>query len=133
MAQNQVETNEWDEPILTIAGTNPGKTVVEPSTGGLQPRSKSPVTRRRESSFAAVVADLDVGEVASRTHHLNSEMTLAELAVNMPEMKAMIRNNATPAVTQARKRTGGEYRIETAETITPSGRIYLLVLVTRTA
>lgn len=132
MAQNQVETNEWDEPILTIGGAGPAQ-AAEPSTGGLQPRSKSPVTRRRESSFAAVVADLDVGEVASRTHHLNSEMTLAELAVNMPEMKAMIRNNATPAVTQARKRTGGEYRIETAETITPSGRIYLLVLVTRTA
>lgn len=89
--------------------------------------------RRRESSFAAVVTDLEVGESASRTHYLNPEMTLADLARDIHEMKAMIRNNAQPAVVAARKRTGGQYRVETGETISQGGNVYLLVIVTRTA
>ena len=89
--------------------------------------------RRRESSFAAVVSDLEVGESASRTHFLNQDMTLADLARDMAEMKAMIRNNAQPAVVAARKRTGGQYRVESGETITQGGNVYLLVIVTRTA
>lgn len=101
--------------------------------------SKSNVTmlphkpRRRESSFAAVVADLEVGESASRTHYLNPDMTLAELARDIHEMKAMIRNNAQPAVVAARKRTGGQYRVESGETISQAGNVYLLVIVTRIA
>lgn len=94
----------------------------------LKPKGKG---QRKESSFAAVVADLEVGQSASRVHHLSSEMTLAEMQRDMREMKAMIANNAKPSVNIARQRTGGEYRIETGETITTGGRVFLLVIVTR--
>lgn len=96
----------------------------------LKPKAKG---QRRESSFAAVVADLEVGQSASRVHHLNSEMTLAEMQRDMREMKAMIANNAKPSVNIARQRTGGEYRVETGETITTAGRVFLVVIVTRVA
>lgn len=87
--------------------------------------------RQKMSSFAAVVSDLAIGESASRTHMLNDSMTLAQMRQDMSEMKAMISNNVRPSVAVAKKRTGGEYRVETGETITTGGRVYLLVIVTR--
>jgi len=89
--------------------------------------------RRKSSSFSAVVCDLSVGESASRVHLLNPDMTLAEMHAEMRDLKATISNNARPSITQAKQQTGGEYRIETGETVTTAGRFYLLVIVTRTA
>ena len=89
--------------------------------------------RQKSSSFASVVADLDIDESACKAHMLDKDMTLAKLSSSMSEMKTMVGNNARPSVAIAKKRTGNEYRIETGETLTTGGRIYLLVIVTRIA
>lgn len=94
---------------------------------------QQPASRRRSSSFASVVSDLEVGESASRTHRLNDTMTLGELRDDMRELKEMLRNNTAPAVSAARRNTGGTYTIEVGETIMPGGSIYLVVVVSRTA
>jgi len=88
--------------------------------------------RQKSSSFASVVADLEVNESACKAHMV-VDMTLAQLSSNLSEMKKMVGNNARPSVNMAQKRTGNEYRIETGETLTTGGRIYLLVIVTRIA
>lgn len=88
--------------------------------------------RRRESSFASVVSDLAVGESASKTYPVPHNVTLGELNEHISKAKATLRNNAQPAMVAARKRTNGQYRIETGETITQAGNLYLLVIITRT-
>lgn len=137
MRLSDLPTSDYDEDLdgpmtATTFNTQPGLQVKDDR----EPKS-NPLTgkkmRQRSSSFAAVVSDLEVGESASRVHMLNEDMTLAQMRDDMKEMKAMISNNARPSVTMAKQRTGGEYRIETGETITTSGRVFLLVIVTRTA
>ena len=117
-AQASAQTDDWDEDE-------------QDTTAAVTQKALKTTTRRKESSFSSVVSDLDIGESASRTHFLNQDMTLAKMHQEMREMKAMISNNARPAVSAAKQRTGGEYRIETGETITTAGRVYLLVIVTR--
>lgn len=87
---------------------------------------------RKSASFAAAVADLQPGDTAARSHALNGSMTLDEFAADLTAMKIMLRNNAAPAVKAARERTGGLYSVEVGESILPSGKITLVVLVTRT-
>ena len=100
-----------------------------------QAERRNPLTgskaRTKSGSFAAAVADLEVGDCATRTHTLNDQMTLAELARDMREMKDQISNNARSSVRIAQERTNNQYRVETGETITTSGRVYLNVIVTR--
>ena len=117
-AQASAQTDDWDEDE-------------QDTTAAVTQKALKTTTRRKDSSFSSVVSDLDIGESASRTHFLNQDMTLAKMHQEMREMKAMISNNARPAVSAAKQRTGGEYRIETGETITTAGRVYLLVIVTR--
>lgn len=91
-----------------------------------------PEQRVREGSFASSVSALDVGESVSRIHTLNEDMTLKELREELRDIKAMVRSNVTPAVTAAKKRTGGSYSIEVSETITPGANVYLVAIITRT-
>lgn len=93
----------------------------------------APSPKAKSGSFSAMVADLEVGQSATRTHQLNEGMTLLELASEMREMKAMISNNARPSIAMAKERTGNDYRVETAESITTGGRVYLHVIATRIA
>lgn len=116
---------DLDGPIeITQRNYNQGEaTSINPMTRQARPK--------RQSSFAAVVADLAVGDSATRSHTLNQGMTLAEFERDLKEMKSMIDNNVRPALVNAKKLTGGEYRVETSQTITTAGRIYLLAIVTR--
>ena len=127
-AQNNQADDDCDNEDDLTSATQP-----DSAASSAAPGLSLGNVRRKESSFAAVVSDLQVGESASRVHHLNQQMTLAEMQRDMREMKAMITNNVRPSITVAKKRTGGEYRVETGETITTAGRVYLLVIVTRTA
>lgn len=125
--QQPSKDDDWDsEEAATTSATQPDQ-----AANGLSPASLR--KRTKESSFSSVVADLAVGESASRVHHLNQSMTIGEFERDLSEMKSMIANNARPSVKTAQARTGGQYRVETGETITAAGRIYLLVIVTRTA
>lgn len=119
---------DWDEEEHPTSSTQ----TVPPK--GEEPRLNAltgkPV-RSKSSSFASTVADLDIDESACKAHMLAADMTLATLSKNMSEMKTMVGNNARSSVAVAKKRTGNEYRVETAETLTTGGRVYLLVIVTR--
>lgn len=90
-----------------------------------------PEQRVVKGSFASQVSALNPGESVSRIHSPNENLTLKELRAELSEMKAMVRNNTTPAVTAARRTTGGSYTIETSETITPGGSIFIVCIVTR--
>lgn len=103
------------------------------SMSNINPLTGRPKRPQKSSSFTAVVSDLEVGESASRTHALNENMTLAEFQRDMSDMKDQISNNVRPLVRKAQEATGGTYRVETSQTITTSGRIYLLAIVTRTS
>lgn len=90
-------------------------------------------TRRRASSFSSAVADLAVGQTASRAIRLDPETSLAELAERGSEWREAMRNNIAPAVRRAREQTGGEYEVEVSDALTPSRRFYIVAFVTRTA
>ena len=87
--------------------------------------------RRKESSFASVLTDLEVGESASRVQVVDDRDRLSDVIDNMRTMKAALSNNTRPSVAAAKERTGGEYRVETGEMFSTAGRLYLLVIVTR--
>lgn len=88
---------------------------------------------KKQSSFVAVLCDLDVGGSAVRNHSPNADITLTQLAEELSEMKAMISNNVRPSVRIATEKTGFTYSVETSQTITSAGRVYVQVIVTRTA
>lgn len=87
----------------------------------------------RAPSFAASVVALEVGQCASRTWRMCDDTTLAMLAHQLPEIKATYRRNSQPAIVQARKKTGGQYEMESGEFISQSGAIYVTIVVTRVA
>lgn len=90
-------------------------------------------TQRRSNSFATQVAELEIGESVSRVSPIPDTLSLHELQQVMSTMRQTLRNNTTPSVRQAMARTGGEYRIEVADTRTASDRFFLVAIVTRTA
>lgn len=90
-------------------------------------------TRKRSSSFTAVIADLDVGETASRARRIDPSHTLADFAGNAAEWREDLRNSCAKSMRHAKARTGGEYSVAVAECLTPSREMFLVALVTRTA
>lgn len=90
-------------------------------------------SRRRDSSFATVVASLDVGHTAARAMRLHPSTPLGDLELEGARWKEALRNNTAPAVKRAREQTGGEYEVEVTEAMTTKRRIYIVALVTRTA
>lgn len=132
MPLTAVPSDLYDEDL--DGPREPTRTPIENnSMSNINPLTGQPKRPKKSSSFTAVVTDLEVGESASRTHPLNENMTLAELQRDLSEMKDQISNNVRPLVRKAQEATGGTYRVETSQTITTSGRIYLLAIVTRTA
>ncbi len=87
----------------------------------------------RASSFAQQVEALNIGESCSRVHGVHEGFTLKALAENMATMKEGLRNNTAPSVRQAKARTRGTYSIEIGDMRTPSGRTFVVAIVTRTA
>lgn len=99
-----------------------------------QPRTNKPAMPvKKQSSFVAILCDLDVGASAVRNHSPNADITLSQLAEELSEMKAMISNNVRPSVRIATEKTGFSFTVETSQTLTPTGRVYVQVIVTRTA
>jgi hypothetical protein len=87
----------------------------------------------RAPSFAATVASLEVGECTSRSWRVPGGMTIEEMREWLPNAKALFRRNSQPAVVQAKKRTGGQYEMESGEFVAQSGNLYVVIVVTRTA
>lgn len=85
----------------------------------------------KSSSFYAQVFDLTPGESCSRVRPVDPTTSVERLPEELPEIKQQLRNAVTPAVTNAREKTGGTYSIEVGEVVMPKGRMYVLAVVTR--
>lgn len=88
-------------------------------------------TRRRPHSFNAQVADLRVGETASKAQPLAGHLSLDEIRASLPVLRTSLRNNVTKVVQRAREATCGEYRLEVTDVTTHDRNWFLLALVTR--
>lgn len=103
--------------------------------GAMSPESDvAQPPRVRSSSFAATVADLEVGDPpASKVQLIDPNLSLAEALAGMGEMSERLRSNVTSSVAQAKRRNpGSEYSIEITDIKTKSG-MYLLALIHRNA
>jgi hypothetical protein len=96
-----------------------------PETGLDEPQ------RRKSSSFAAQVLDLEVGETAPRISRIDPGATIAVIAESLPDLRNSMRNGVSSAVRRAMERTGGEYSVEVTDFTTPAGAWFVLALVTR--
>lgn len=92
-----------------------------------------PNKNSKTSSFSAQVQDLEVNQSACRVHRANPDMTLAEFTENLRDIKEMMRNNVASTMKLARQKTGGTYSSEVSEVVMPSGSIFVLLIITRTA
>lgn len=74
------------------------------------------------------LAALDIGETLARATQVQPE----ELD-SLNEMKLTYRRTWSSAIARAKALTGYEFLMETTETITTSGNIFVLMVITRTA
>ena len=86
---------------------------------------------RKESSFSAVVGDLQIGECASRAQAVPGSITVSEMAEQLTSFKAKLLNNSTPAIRSAMRTEGGKYTTSVSETVTTGGDIFLVLIVKR--
>lgn len=101
------------------------------SAAMMAPEDQVEPRRARSSSFAASVADLMVGETASRAVQLRPDIPLAEIASSIASLREELRNNVAPAVRRARESVGGTYTVEVEEVWTGRGNLFLVGFVTR--
>lgn len=95
--------------------------------------SRKPGRPRSASSFVSVVADLEVGECASRVTPISASITLSDLADEVKALKQTAYNNAAPSIRQARAQTGGEYTVSTTYMHTDALEHFIVLIVRRTA
>jgi hypothetical protein len=90
--------------------------------------------RARSGSFAALIADLRVGEApASKTVCLRADLSMAEVLAQVPEESERLRNSVTSAVTRAKaKNPGADYTIEAGQFTTKTS-VCVTVVITRVA
>lgn len=87
--------------------------------------------RKKEGSFSASVVDLQVGVSVSRATEVPKHNTLIGLCDLLSEMKIQMRNNCAPAIKYAKDTTGGTYSLEAYDSLAPSGRLFIIAVVTR--
>ncbi len=110
-------------------------TVMRLVTMNLTPDDKRSIPRGpRLSSFNARVLDLAPGESTSKMRQVDPTTTVERLAPELPMLREQVRNSTTPAVTNARKHhANAKYSIEVGDLLMPSGRLFVVAVVTREA
>jgi hypothetical protein len=90
-------------------------------------------SRRIPHSFAMLVENLEVGEIASRTLDIDPNLPWAEYDATVNPLRVRLRNNVAPAVKRAKENVpGAQYRVEVVDIRLTAGPV-LVVCVTRTA
>lgn len=89
--------------------------------------------RRKSTSFNAQVAELSIGETASRANRIDESLTVAQVRAAIAEMKTGLRNNLKKVAQRAAESTGGEFSVEVTDVTTSASNWYLLGLITRIA
>lgn len=90
-----------------------------------------PTKGQRTSSFAAAVADLEVGQCTSRVTRVDPALTVYQLTTVLREMKDALRNNISSTVAAAKRKTDGAYSVELGDVVMPGGSMYVVAVVTR--
>lgn len=93
-----------------------------------------PPPRTRIASFAAAVADMQVGDTpVAKVMELDTRLSVTDALAANSEMCERMRNNVAPSVRQARRKNpDAEYSVETTPLTTKTG-MYVIALVTRIA
>lgn len=94
-------------------------------------RGITPPSRRKQSSFAAQVIDLEIGQSCSRVEQIDPTMSLLMIQQNINTMRRQFRDRCDPAVAEAKKQTGNSYISESADFMTKASSWFLVVVVTR--
>jgi hypothetical protein len=90
------------------------------------------VRQPRMSSFNARVSELVVGECAAKMRTVDNTISVDRLPSELPMIREQVRNATTPAVTRAKQiNKGATYSIEVGDFLSPSGRLFVIAVVTR--
>lgn len=90
-------------------------------------------SRRIPHSFAMLVENLEIGDVATRATPIDPNMPWAAYDATVTPMRVRMRNNIAPAVKRAKDAIpGADYRVEVADIRLAAGPA-LVVCVTRIA
>ncbi|QPB11491.1 hypothetical protein JT321_gp64 [Providencia phage Kokobel1] len=110
------------EREVAAASSIPDQLVVVPS-------------RTRPSSIIGNLISLDVGEVFTKSEMVCDVAKLDALDgdINLTSLKERLRNNVKSSTIHAKKQINGEFAMETHHFVSPLGRLYIQVLITRTA
>lgn len=90
-------------------------------------------SRSRASSMIGNLISLDIGEVFTKSELICDVAELDALSdeINLTARKEKLRAGVKASLKHAKNQTNGEYTSETHHLITPLGRLYIQVLVTR--
>lgn len=85
-------------------------------------------------SFNARVLDLAIGESCAKLRAVDPTCSVERLTAELPSMREQVRNSTTPAVRNAKERIkDSAYSIEVGDLLMPSGVLFVVAVVTRTA
>ena len=113
------------------------------ATSQTQPELVSSTTRKpinmtdnlnrtgKKTSLVATLCESEVGWITTRSHAVPDHWSMGKLREELSELKAMVSNNVRPSVRQASEKSGFEFSVETSQTITQTGRVFVLVMITR--
>lgn len=90
-------------------------------------------TSSTQVGFASDIRYLEIGQHCTKSVEIDGITPLYELAARINDTKEALRNNTAPSVRLAKKKTGDTYSIEIGDMRTPSGRTFVVAVVTRTA
>lgn len=87
--------------------------------------------RSHAGSVVSNLIALNVGDCYTRSMGIDGDMTAAEVQANFPAWKEKLRQSVNQSIRHAKKFDDRTFTMESVVTTTPSGKIYLQVIVTR--
>lgn len=87
---------------------------------------------RQPGSIVSNLIGLNVGENYTKSLLVDDAVTMEVFQANLTEWKHRLRHTVNQAVRRARDFDKRKLAMETSQTLTPTGRIYVQVIVTRT-
>lgn len=96
--------------------------------------SKKPMNQeiKPNHSFDSQVAALQIGESVSKVRAVDPTTTVERLPDELPEIRNQVRNACAPAVRRAKEiNDRAIYTVEVGDAVMPSGRLYVVAIVTR--
>jgi hypothetical protein len=89
--------------------------------------------KSRPASLVSNLLALAPGECFTKSHRVPDNESLTHVQANMNEWKSQLRQTMNQAIRKAKQRVDRTFVMESVHTFTPSGFVYLQVIVTRTA